>query len=113
MPMDDVLQEKFQEFVKPAESNRADIVDQCYRAMPWLSPEQQRSLLGLRAIAHKYGSVGLHDVLNRYEEHQRSNRRLGIMFTRVLQAVALERFTSEMMKPPGAVVQQVGGGRRQ
>lgn len=106
---EDRLQSMFEEFVTT--SQEKPIVAQVYEAQPYMSSEQQRVFLRMRATAQRWSLVSVHAALDEFLVFQRSNRPIGMQFNKMLQSVSLYQFTKEMMKPPAQVGGAVGGRR--
>lgn len=97
------LDDIFSNFLVAGMQKEGQDIKQLYEVLPYLRSDQQRVLVLYRALAVKYNSAVLHEIASAIEEYARSNRKLGMGWTRSLSAYSLMKYFKGMstsMRPP-------------
>lgn len=72
--------------------NQADeSIKQLYEVIPYASVNQQRVIILYRTLAVKYNSPVISEMADNMEHFAKSNRKLGLTFTRLLEAFSLHK----------------------
>lgn len=82
------LDDIFSEFIRNGNGSGDDI-KQIYNTLPYLNFEQQRQLVLVSALAEKYDSPVLREVVSKVEVYARKNRKTGFRFTRLIESYSL------------------------
>jgi hypothetical protein len=84
---DEKVADIFADFVQGGQGGQE--IEQIYNVMPYLNNNQQRVLTLYSALAVKYNSPVLRELVSRIETYAKSNRKLGFRFTRLIESMAL------------------------
>lgn len=78
----------FGEFIRNGNGSGDDI-KQIYNTLPYLNFEQQRQMTLVSALAEKYDSPVLREIVAKVEAYARKNRKTGFRFTRLIESYSL------------------------
>ncbi|PJO40621.1 hypothetical protein [Lysinibacillus xylanilyticus] len=78
----------FSDFIRSGNAGSDDI-KQIYETLPYLTQDQMHSLSLLSALAVKYNSDVLRDIVDTVTEQSKGNRRTGFRFTRLIESHSL------------------------
>lgn len=77
----------FSSFIRSGNGN--DDIKQIYETLPYLTQDQIRALTLISAIAVKYDSPVLHEIVDKIHQYSKKNRRTGFRFTRLIESYSL------------------------
>lgn len=85
---DEKVNDMFADFIVSGQTGGQEI-EQIYNVLPYLNFNQIRVLTLYSALAVKYNSPVLTELVKRIEDYSKSNRKTGIRFTRLIESMAL------------------------
>lgn len=77
----------FSSFIRSG--NGGDEIKQIYNTLPYLNYEQQRLLTLYSALAAKYDSVVMKELVDKIHDYSARNRPTGFRFTRLIESYSL------------------------
>lgn len=78
----------FGEFIRSG-TGGGDEIKQIYNTLPYLNSEQIRQLTLYAALAAKYDSNVLREIVEKIEVYAKRNRKTGYKFTRLIESYSL------------------------
>lgn len=69
--------------------NGSDEIKQIYETLPYLNYQQQQILTLYSALAEKYDSVVLRELVSKVHSYSSANRPTGFRFTRLIESYSL------------------------
>lgn len=99
----------FSDFLVAGMKQEGQDIRQLYEVLPYLRSDQQRVLVLYRSLAVKYNSPVLKEICEAIEEYARSNRKLGMSWSRNLSSYSLMKYFKGMS---GAMRPQQGGNEQ-
>lgn len=78
----------FGEFIRSG-TGGGDEIKQIYNTLPYLNAEQVRQLTLYAALAAKYKSPVLEEIVEKIETYAKRNRKTGYKFTRLIESYSL------------------------
>lgn len=86
----------FADFLVAGMKQEGQDIKQLYEVLPYLTSSQQRVLVLYRSLAVKYKSQVLTEIAEAIESYARSNRKLGMSWSRNLSSYSLMKYFKGM-----------------
>lgn len=83
------INDAFAEFINGQNSDES--IKQLYNVLPYATNDQQRIIILYRTLAIKYNSPVLKEMADNIENLAKANRKVGLQFTRLLEAFSLHK----------------------
>lgn len=77
----------FSNFIRSG--NGSDEIKQIYNTLPYLNYQQQQILTLYSALAEKYDSVVMRELVSKVHQYSSANRPTGFRFTRLIESYSL------------------------